>query len=95
MIYEIKLTNLKNSSDGALVNYIKQGLYREYYKLNKIEPIVSVEFSDIFTVTTNDYVQIEYEIFIDELVIKKVLNEKQMYVLLKNTTITVLMRKYQ
>ncbi len=83
MIYEIKLTNLKSSSDGALVNYIKQGLYREYYKLNKVAPIVSVEFSDIFTVTTNDYVQIEYEIFLDELVIKKVLNEKQMYVLLK------------
>jgi len=83
MIYEIKLTNLKSSSDGALVNYIKQGLYRKYYKLNKVSPIVSVEFSDIFTVDNNDYVQIEYEIFLDELVMKKVLNEKQAYVLLK------------
>jgi len=83
MIYEIKLTNLMNSSDGALVNYIKQGLYREYYKLNKVAPIISVEFNDIFTIDTNDYVQIEYKVFLDELVMKKVINERQKYVLLK------------
>ncbi|PPK48794.1 sigma factor-like helix-turn-helix DNA-binding protein [Clostridium algidicarnis] len=83
MIYEIKLINLINSSDGALVNYIKQGLYREYHKLNKVAPIISVEFNDIFTVDTNDYVQVEYKVFLDELVMKKVLNEKQKYVLLK------------
>lgn len=83
LIYGIKLINITNSSDGSLVNYIQQSLYREYYRLNKANPIIEVELTDTFTADINEYKEVEYEIYLNELVVEKVINKKQKYVLLK------------
>lgn len=83
LIYGIKLINITNSSDGALVNYIQQSLYREYYRLSKGNQIIEVELTDTFTADIDEYKEVEYEIYFDELVVGKVINKKQKYVLLK------------
>ncbi|MEG2290714.1 MAG: helix-turn-helix domain-containing protein [Clostridium sp.] len=83
LVYRIKLINMINSSDGALVTYIQQSLYREYYRLNKTNSIIEVELTDTFKVDCNEYKDIEHEMFLNELVVGKVINEKQKCVLLK------------
>jgi len=83
LIYSIKLENIMISSEGALVNYIKTSFYREYYRLSKSQIInENYEENDLY-VSINDYNKIEDKIFLDELVLKKIINEKQKYVLIK------------
>jgi len=83
LIYSIKLENIMISSEGALVNYIKTSFYREYYRLSKSQIInEDYEENDLY-VSINDYNKIEDKIFLDELVLKKIINEKQKYVLIK------------
>ncbi|MFA9399428.1 MAG: helix-turn-helix domain-containing protein [Clostridiaceae bacterium] len=83
LIYEINLTHVLNSSDGALINYIKKALYREYYRINKTSSINEVELIDIITECNNDYDYVEDKVFLDQLVCQKIINKNQKYLLIK------------
>jgi len=83
LIYSIKLDSIINMSEGALVNYIVKSLKRECYRLNRTPLISDCEMNDNVLVMINDYIEVEYKIFLDELEINKVINKRQKYVLLK------------
>ncbi|WP_242844836.1 hypothetical protein [Clostridium botulinum] len=83
LIKNIKLNCIENLSDGALVKYIQKSLYREYYRMNKSNLIKEVELNDIFNLDITEYKDIEYEIFLNELKTKDIINERQEYILLK------------
>lgn len=83
LIYSIKLESIMNLSEGALVNYIKTSFYREYYRLSKAQIKNEICQESDIDICINDYNKIEGKIFLDELVLKKVINEKQKYVLMK------------
>lgn len=83
LIKDIKLDNFKNLSDGALVKYIQTSLYRKYYKLNKSSLFMEVELTDTFNSTNNEYEDIEYKVFLDELEAKSIINKRQKYMLVE------------
>ena len=56
MIYSIQLANIFNLSDGALVNYIKESLGREYYRLNKIYIFNKIKMSNKFSELSDNYI---------------------------------------
>lgn len=82
IIYSIQLVNSFNLSDGALVNYIKKSLCREYYRVNKIYIFNGVEMLDKFSELSDSYLPIENKISLGELVSLKIITNKQKYVLL-------------
>lgn len=83
LIYGMNITNMINLSDGALVNYIKKSLYREYYRLSKKNSIMEVELIDHFAEENNEYKKVDFEIYLDELVMNKIINKNQKYALIK------------
>lgn len=83
LIKGMKIENIQNLSDGALVKYIEIALRRKYIKMNKKYSIIEVELNDVFTSHHDEYTEIEFKIFLDEIENKKVINKKQNYVLLK------------
>jgi hypothetical protein len=83
MIYSIRLANIFNLSDRALVNYIKKSLCREYYRLNEIYIFNEVELSDDFSELSDNCITLEKEILLYALVNLKIINNKQKYVLLE------------
>lgn len=83
LIYSIKLESINTLSEGSVVNYIKTSFYREYYRLGKSQIICEYYEKNDLYVPINDYHKLEDKIFLDELVLKKIINEKQRYVLIK------------
>lgn len=83
LIASIKLDIIINSSEGALVNYIKTSFYREYYRLSKTIIKNEIYEENDICILVQEYNKIEDKIFLDELVSKKIINQKQRYVLIK------------
>lgn len=83
LIYSIKLNIIVDLSEGALINYIKTSFYREYYRLSKAKVKNEIHQKNDLHIWVSDYNKIEYKIFLDELILKKVINQKQKYVLIK------------
>lgn len=83
MVYGMNLENIRNVSDGALVNYFNTSLERRQYKSNiKLLPI-EVELEDVFIKHYDVIEDLEFEIFLDEMIKKNILTSKQKYVLKK------------
>lgn len=83
IIYSIQLANSFNLSDGALVNYIKKSLCREYYRLNEIYMFSEVELFGNFSESSDNCMTTEVKIALDEFVSLKIISSKQKYVLLE------------
>jgi DNA-directed RNA polymerase specialized sigma subunit len=83
LIKGMNIENIKNLSDGALVKYVEISLRRKYIKMNNKDSIIEVELNDVFNSHNNEYTEIEFKIFLDEIENKKVINKKQNYVLLE------------
>ncbi|WP_346938375.1 hypothetical protein [uncultured Clostridium sp.] len=83
MIYSIQLASTFNLSDGALVNYIKESLCREYYRLNKIYIFNEVEMYNKFSELSDNFKFVEYKTLIYELVNLKIISSKRKCVLLE------------
>jgi hypothetical protein len=83
IIYSIQLANIFNLSDGALVNYIRKSLCREYYRLNKIYIFTEFKMLNKFSELSDSYLPIENKIFLGELVSLNIITNKQKYVLLR------------
>lgn len=83
LVRGIKLEKIENLSDGALVNYIKKSLYREYFKLRKERLVMEVELIDIFSTNINEYMDSEYKILLDDLEFRQVITKKEHDILTK------------
>lgn len=88
LVRGIKLDNIQNLSDGALVNYIKKSLYREYFKLKKERRFIEVELMDKFSTNTSEYIDSEYidseyKIFLDQLESRQVISKNENKILIK------------
>jgi len=83
MIYSIQLASIFNLSDRALVNYIKESLCREYYRLNKIYIFNEVEMSNKFSELSDNFKFIKDKTLIYELVNLKIIRNKRKCVLLE------------
>lgn len=83
LVRGINLDNIKNLSDGALVNYIKKSLYRKCFKLNKEKLIKEIELLDIYSNNIKEYMDSEYKIFLDQLESRQVITKKENNILLK------------
>ena len=83
MVYGMNLEGINNVSDGALVNYINTSLQRRQYKCNFKSSMVEVELNDVFTKYYDAIEDIDFEIFLDDMIKKNVLTSKQKYVLKK------------
>lgn len=81
-IYKIKINNFINYSEGAIVKYIKNSMYRECYRLAKGSAIEMVELTDTFSEELTDYKEIEYVISLNDLVDKGIITKRQKEVLL-------------
>lgn len=81
LVKNMNIDNIKNLSDGALVKYIEKSLRRKYINLNKRGLIVEVELDDVFKSSTDEYTEIEFKMFLNEIKNKWIINEKQSYVL--------------
>lgn len=81
-INSIKLCKIINLSEGALVNYISKALRRECYRSNWNILVNECEINDNIFVILNAYIDVEYKVFLDDLVFFKIINQKQKYVLL-------------
>ena len=82
MIYSIQLASIFNLSDRALVNYIKESLCREYYRLNKIYIFNEVEMLNKFSELSGNFKLFEYKTLIYELVNLKIISNNRKYTLL-------------
>lgn len=83
LVRGINLDNIRNSSDGAIVNYIKTSLYRKYSKLKKQKVLMEIELIDIYSSNIKEYMDSEYKIFLDQLESMKVITKKENNILLK------------
>lgn len=83
MIYSIQLASIFNLSDGALVNYIKESLFREYYRLNEIYIFNEVKMPNKFSELSDNFKFIKYKTLIYELVNLKIISNRQKCVLLE------------
>lgn len=81
LIRQLQVTNIKNSSEGGLVNYIYTSLYRKDISLNKKRLLFEVELKDICKVCDNQFEDIEFTIFLNELLYKKIITKKQSQIL--------------
>lgn len=81
-IYSTQLANIFNLYDGALVNYIRKSLCREYYRLNKIYIFTELKMLNKFSEFSCNCTSIENKISLGKLVSLKIISGKQKYVLL-------------
>ena len=79
----MNVENIHNVSDGALINYINTSLERRQYKFNAKVSKIEVELKDVFIKYSYVIEDLEFEIFLDEMIKKNILTPKQQYVLRK------------
>lgn len=82
IIYSIQLASIFNLPDGALVNYIKKSLCREYYRLNRIYIFNEFKMLNKFSEFSRNCMSTENRISLYELVRLKAITNKQKYVFL-------------
>lgn len=78
----INLNSISLNNEGSLVNYIKISFYREYYKLSSknCSPYES-EFIDNMYSPDLNYNEVDFNMFLSQLLSQKVINKKQMQIL--------------
>lgn len=82
IIYSTQLANILNLPDGALVNYIKKSLCREYYRLNRIYIFNEFKMLNKFSEFSRNCMSTKNRISLYELVSLNAITNKQKYVLL-------------
>lgn len=81
LIYKIKISDFKNFSEVVVVKYIKNSMDRECYRLAKKGPIEMVELTDTFSKDSIDYDEVNYSVYLNNLVDKGIITKRQMQIL--------------